>query len=213
MYSIGNSHLSVLDITLDDGFDADVVGVASTCVLCDVCYITLCDDGSQFLVIEFDHRVGVIEGGSEPIIEKNIELCLALARCFHDLYIVDGVVLVKGELLAKHALEADVLAPLEMADERNTVEHLAVEVPTDRPVGVAVIEKLHIAHHRERVLMLKVRYIDRWHNQQWEWHLAPLCPHVEAVVYISPTAHPEPFVDTGFGKVELLLARTMSRRR
>ena len=93
--------LSVLDITLDDGFDADVVGVASTCVLCDVCYITLCDDGSQFLVIEFDHRVGVIEGGSEPIIEKNIELCLALARCFHDLYIVDGVVLVKSELLAK----------------------------------------------------------------------------------------------------------------
>ena len=115
-----------------------------------------------------------------------------------------GVVLV-GEG-APHALEGDVLAPLEVLDEGDAVEQLAAEVPAYGPEDVAVVEELHVAHHGECVFVLEVGDVDGGHDEQREGHLAPLCAGVEVVVEIAPAAQPEALVDAGGGEVHLVLA-------
>ena len=48
-------------------------------MFCNTLYKALCNDGSQFFVIQLDDEVCVIESCRKPIVEQHIKLLLGLA--------------------------------------------------------------------------------------------------------------------------------------
>ena len=67
-------------------------------MLCNTLYKTLCDDGSQLLVIQFDDGVRIIESCGELIVKQHIKLIFGLAFSRDYLSIGDGIVLIQRQL-------------------------------------------------------------------------------------------------------------------
>lgn len=64
---------------------------------------------------------------------------------------------------AANIVHGEELTPLEMLQERDAVGQLPVHVPRQVPEDIAVIDKLHIAHHREEfvvALLARILAID-----------------------------------------------------
>ena len=62
-------------------------------MFCNTLYKALCDDGSQFLVIQLDDGVRIVESCRKPIVQQHIKLLLGLAFSRDNLGVSDSIVL------------------------------------------------------------------------------------------------------------------------
>ena len=67
-------------------------------MFCNTLYKALCDDGSQFFVIQLDDGVCVIESCRKPIVQQHIKLLLGLAFSRDNLGVSDSIVLIQCQL-------------------------------------------------------------------------------------------------------------------
>ena len=117
--------------------------------------------------------------------------------------ILHRIVLV-GEL-SPDSLHGYILAPLQLLDERNAVEKLAVHIPGYRPEELAVAQELPVFHHTDGCLLLEDGEVDWWLYEHGEWNLVPLHLAHDVEVHISEAAQPLALVDAQGGEVALIL--------
>ena len=66
-----------------------------------------------------------------------------------------GVILVRK--LSPQALDPNELTPLQLLQQRDTIEDLPVHVPRSVQRRITVVEKLHVIDHVERLILNDVR--------------------------------------------------------
>ncbi len=67
-------------------------------MFCNTLYKALCNDGSQFFVIQLDDEVCVIESCRKPIVQQHIKLLLGLAFSRDNLGVSDSIILIQCQL-------------------------------------------------------------------------------------------------------------------
>ena len=115
-----------------------------------------------------------------------------------------GVVLVAQT--APEGVDSDILTPLQMTDEGDTVEDLTVEVPREHHRHVAVVKELHVVDEVEHLLLDDKRGVGDRVNQQRVGHLVPLISRLEEEVCLSPAVKPETLVELCLGEVVCVVA-------
>ena len=95
-----------------------------------------------------------------------------------------GVVLLRQ--LAPQDTEAEPLAPLEFADERDAVEYLSVEVPVELTRQEAVGWELHVVDSLEGIVLYDIREVGLGHDEQWEGNLLPLYSTLYLDIHLTP---------------------------
>ena len=114
-----------------------------------------------------------------------------------------GIVFV-AQRAPQHA-DAQVLTPVELLDEGDTVENPTVEVPRHHERSIAVVHELHVSDEVERLRSYDVRLVGRRMDEQRIGHLAPLNASLEAEVELTPAAEPEALVDVSLREVVVVL--------
>ena len=72
------------------------------------------------------------------------------------------------------ATESDVLAPLELLQQRYAVEDLAVEIPREIERGKTVVAELHVVDELEGLGLDDIAEVGLGHDEQRIGHLVPL---------------------------------------
>ena len=102
--------------------------------------------------------------------------------------------------------EAEIVAQLELAQQGDAVEQLALEVPVDHKRDVAVADEFHVVDHREGVGLRDVAEVVLGHDEQQQGHLVPLCGGANVELHLSPRVKPQAVVGRGLAVVVVVLS-------
>ena len=149
----------------------------------------------QFVVVETAHILHMNEfedvmhaQGELHVGLLGVEEVAALGQVHEDgtarILLEIGVVLI-AELAPEHT-EAYPLTPLELADERDAVEELTVEVPVELGREEAVCGELHVVDGLEGVVLYDIGEVGLGHDEQRVRYLLPLDAALEEPVHLSP---------------------------
>ena len=166
--------------------------------------------GGEVEIVESAHEVDVEE--LEDVVHTHDELEVGLATV-HDITAVGEVhqsvaagVLRQERIVlvaeaAPEGVDGDVFAPLELLQQRDTVEKLSVHIPRQHHRGVVVVEELHVVDEVVHLLLDDVRLVGGWLDQEHVGHLVPLDAALEEEVHLTPAVKPEALVDLRLGDV------------
>ena len=108
----------------------------------------------------------------------------------------EGIVLV-GQM-AEEEVAANILTPLEVLEQRNAVEELAIEIPRQHDRCITVGDELHIVDELVGIVFHHIAEVGHREAKQRERNLVPLILCLCIEIELSPCLQPEALVE---GKV------------